>query len=210
MNAILRLASWHTAALRQIQAHYQRITSAIPAQAMAIKSTIYKANLQIADMDRAYYADHGLTIARHPSETDERMMIRVLAFACQAQESLAFGRGLSDEEEPDLWRRDLTGAIEQWIEVGQPDDRRLLKACGRATQVLVYAYSNSCDIWWKGIENKVARARNLEVWKIAAEESAALAGLAERSMQLQVTVQEGELWVGNGEKVVHLTPVRLK
>jgi uncharacterized protein YaeQ len=177
---------------------------------MALKHTIYKANVQIADMDRAYYADHSLIIARHPSETDERMMIRVLAFACQAAEGLAFGRGLSDEEVPDVWRRDLTGAIEQWIEVGQPDDRRLLKACGRATQVLVYAYSNSCDIWWKGIENKVARARNLEVWKIAADESAALADLAERSMQLQVTVQEGELWVGNGDKVVQLTPIRLK
>ncbi len=177
---------------------------------MALKSTIYKANLQIADMDRGYYADHSLTIARHPSETDERMMIRVLAFACQAAENLAFGRGLSDEDEPDIWRRDLTGAIEQWIEVGQPDERRLLKASGRAAQVVVYAYSNSCDIWWKGLENKLTRARNLEVWKIPAEESAALAALAERSMQLQVTVQEGELWVGNGEKVVHLTPQRLK
>lgn len=177
---------------------------------MALKSTIYKANLQVADMDRNYYADHALTIARHPSETDERMMIRVLAFALQAAEGLAFGRGLSDEDEPDLWRRDLTGAIEQWLEVGQPDERRLLKASGRAGQVVVYSYSNSTDIWWKGLENKLTRARNLEVWKIPAEESAELAALAERSMQLQVTVQEGEVWVGNGDKVAHLRPLQLK
>jgi uncharacterized protein YaeQ len=177
---------------------------------MALKSTIHKANLQIADMDRNYYADHSLTIARHPSETDERMMIRVLAFALQAAENLAFGRGLSDEDDPDLWRRDLTGAIEQWVEVGQPDDRRLIKASGRADQVVVYAYSHSCDVWWKGLEGKLNRARNIEVWKIPAEESAALASLAERSMQLQVTVQEGEVWVGNGDKVAHLKPVRLK
>lgn len=177
---------------------------------MALKSTIHKANLQIADMDRAYYADHALTIARHPSETDERMMVRLFAFAAQAAENLVFARGLSDEDEPDLWRLDLTGAVEQWIEVGQPDDRRLLKACGRAGEVVIYAYSNSCDIWWKGLEGKVARARNLQVWKIPAEESAALATLAERSMQLQITVQEGETWVGNGDNVVHLSPVRLK
>jgi uncharacterized protein YaeQ len=177
---------------------------------MALKSTIHKANLQIADMDRAYYADHALTIARHPSETDERMMMRLFAFAAQAAENLVFARGLSDEDEPDLWRRDLTGAVEQWIEVGQPDERRLLKACGRAAEVVIYAYSNSCDIWWRGLEGKVARARNLQVWKIAPEESAALAALAERSMQLQITVQEGEAWVGNGETVAHLCPIRLK
>jgi len=99
---------------------------------MAIKSTIYKATLQVADMDRHYYADHALTIARHPSETDERMMMRCLAFALNAGEALAFGKGLSDADEPDLWQRDLTGAIQLWIEVGQPDEKRILRACGRA------------------------------------------------------------------------------
>lgn len=107
---------------------------------MALKSTIYKAELQIADMDRHYYADHALTVARHPSETDERMMVRIVAFALFAHERLEFCKGLSDVDEPDLWQKDLTGAIDVWIEAGQPDERRIAKAAGRAGQVTVIAY----------------------------------------------------------------------
>ena len=114
---------------------------------MALKSTIYKADLQIADMDRHYYQDHSLTLARHPSETDERLMVRLLAFVRHANESLIFAKGLSDVDEPDLWQKDLTGAIELWIDVGQPDERRMLKACGRASQVVVYSYSSTSAIW---------------------------------------------------------------
>ena len=89
---------------------------------MALKATIHKVQLQIADMDRHYYADHALTVAQHPSETDERMMVRLLAFALNADASLTFGRGVSTEGEPDLWRKDLTDAIEVWIQLGQPDE----------------------------------------------------------------------------------------
>ena len=106
---------------------------------MALKATIFKADLQIADMDRHYYGDHALTIARHPSETDERMMVRLLAFALHAHDMLAFGRGLSADDEPDLWQKDLTGAIDLWIDVGQPDEKRMLKACGRSSRVVVYS-----------------------------------------------------------------------
>ena len=162
---------------------------------MALKATIYKADIQIADMDRNYYAEHGLTIARHPSETDERVMIRVLAFALHANESLAFTKGLFDTDEPDLWQKDLTGAIQTWIEVGQPDEKRLLRACGRAEHVLVYSYSATSHIWWKGLANKVERARNLTVINIPADTSAALERLAKRSMQLQCTIQDGQLWL---------------
>lgn len=162
---------------------------------MALKATIYKADLQIADMDRNYYAEHALTIARHPSETDERVMIRVLAFALHANDALVFTKGLFDTDEPDLWQKDLTGAIDTWIEVGQPDEKRLLKACGRAEHVLVYSYSATSHIWWKGLANKVERARNLTVINIPAETSAALARLAKRSMQLQCTIQDGQLWL---------------
>src|SRR5678816_1520267 len=113
---------------------------------MALKATIFKAELSIADVDRGYYADHALTIARHPSETDGRMMVRLLAFALNAHERLEFGKGLSDTDEPDLWQKSLTGAIEHWIEVGQPDDKRLLRACGRADRVTVYAYGNRAEL----------------------------------------------------------------
>jgi uncharacterized protein YaeQ len=136
---------------------------------MALKATIYKAELQIADMDRNYYQQHLLTLARHPSETDERMMIRLLAFAIHASESLAFTKGLFDTDEPDLWQKDLTGAIELWIEVGQPDEKRLMKACGRAEKVVVYSYGATSHIWFKQIANKLERAKNLSVVNIPSE-----------------------------------------
>ncbi|MBC7938723.1 MAG: YaeQ family protein [Chitinophagaceae bacterium] len=183
---------------------------------MALKSTIYKAALQIADMDRSVYADHALTLARHPSENDERLMARVLAFALQAPAddhhgALQFARGLSDGDEPDLWQHDLTGELLHWIEVGQPaDERRLAKACGRAGRVTLYCYSQAAPIWWAGIQGKLARLRNLQVWQIPADEIQALARLAERSMQLQITVQEGQVWVGNtADSIeVHLRPLQ--
>src|SRR3954470_10652627 len=169
---------------------------------MALKATIHKAALQIADMDRNYYADHALTVARHPSETDERMMVRLLAFALNAHEHLAFGKGLSDADEPDLWQKDLTGAIAHWIEGGQPDEKRLLRACGRAGRVSVYAYGASAELWWTPIAAKLARARNLAVWRVPASASQALGSLAARAMQLQCTIQEGQLWLSDAAETV--------
>ena len=177
---------------------------------MALKATICKASLQIADIDRAYYADHALTVARHPSETDERMMVRILAFALNAHEHLAFGKGLSDTDEPDLWQRDLTGAVGHWIEVGQPDDKRLLRACGRADRVTVYAYGNRAEQWWKPLAEKLDRARNLAVWRVPASALAALERLAERNMRLQCTLQDGQIYLGNAAESVHLELTALK
>lgn len=177
---------------------------------MALKATIFKADLQISDMDRHYYAEHALTIARHPSETDERMMMRVLAFALHADDALAFGKGLSTDDEPDLWKKDLTGAIDLWIEVGQPDEKRILKACGRASRVVIYSYSSTSNIWWNQIAGKVDRARNLQVVNIPSEVSQALAKLAQRSMQLQCTIQEGQIWMSGGEATVQIEPDFLK
>ena len=165
---------------------------------MALKSTIYKAELQIADMDRHYYGDHSLTIARHPSETDERMMVRVAAPAFFASERLELAKGLSDTDEPDLWQKDLTGAIQTWIEVGQPDERRLAKASGRSDNVLVIAYGGrTSQIWWDGLRGKVERLRNVEVWSLAEGVGEALAKLAERTMRLQFTVQDGSAWLSS-------------
>ncbi|HVO89689.1 MAG TPA: YaeQ family protein [Casimicrobiaceae bacterium] len=170
---------------------------------MALKATIYKADLSIADIDRGYYADHALTLARHPSETNERMMVRLLAFALHAHEALEFGRGLSTEDEPDLWRRDLTGAIEQWIDVGLPDERELRKACGRAREVHVIAYGGrAVDLWWEGARDKLDRLDRLSVREVPIEASRALAALAERSMRLQVTIQEGHVLVVEGSRSV--------
>jgi len=165
---------------------------------MALKSTIYKAELQIADMDRHYYGDHSLTIARHPSETDERMMVRVAAFGMFADERLEFCKGLSDTDEPDLWQKDLTGQIETWIEAGQPDERRIAKASGRAARVIVIAYAGrTADIWWQGVKAKVERMQNVTVWSLADGVAEALGTLAERTMRLQLTMQDGEASLGS-------------
>ena len=165
---------------------------------MALKSTIYKAELQIADMDRHYYGDHSLTIARHPSETDERMMVRVAAFGLFAHERLEFCKGLSDTDEPDLWQKDLTGQIETWIEAGQPDERRISKASGRSERVIVIAYAGrTADIWWQGVKGKVERLQNVTVWSLADGVAEALGKLAERTMRLQLMVQDGEATLGS-------------
>jgi uncharacterized protein YaeQ len=182
---------------------------------MALKSTIYKAQLGLADADRGIYGDHALTLALHPSETEERLMVRLLAFALQVPADdrrgrLEFARGLSDTDEPDLWQRDLSGELVQWIEVGQPDERRLLKAAARAERATVYAYASAVPIWWRTLEPRVARAANLAVWQIPAEQSQALAGLAGRSLQLHVTVSEGHVWVGDASRSLEIVPVMLK
>ena len=177
---------------------------------MALKATICKAGLQIADMDRNYYAEHALTVARHPSETDERMMVRLLAFALNAHEHLAFGKGLSDTVEPALWQKDLTGAIEHWVEVGQPDEKTMLRACGRADRVTVYAYGNRAELWWKPLAAKLARAKNLAVWRVPASASQALAKLAARAMQLQCTIQDGQLWFSDAAETVQVELLVLK
>ncbi|MEY4447753.1 MAG: hypothetical protein RLZZ433_768 [Pseudomonadota bacterium] len=186
---------------------------------MALKSTIYKVNLAIADIDNSYYADHALTLARHPSETDERMMIRLLALALNAYKLqadlngdgvLAFGAGLSDPDDPDLSLRDFTGQTRLWVEVGQPEDKPLNKACQKADAVMVYCFNHAAEVWWRGIENKLTRMDKLQVWRVPTEASQALAKLAERSMQLQATVQEGALTLSNAKDSVHLEVVRWK
>jgi uncharacterized protein YaeQ len=173
---------------------------------MAVKATVFKAALQIADMDRHYYADHALTLARHPSETDERMMVRLLAFALYADEALSFGKGLSSDDEPDLWQKDLTGAIERWIEVGLPDERVLRKACGRANQVVVVCYGRSADIWWNENRNKLQQLDKLTVLKLSSETTLALADLASRTMQLQCTMQEGHIMMTSDAGMIEIEP----
>ena len=181
---------------------------------MSIKATIYKASIQLSDIDRGVYGDYPVTIARHPSETDERMLIRLLAFALnQPADSdhgtLEFAKDMWEADEPSLWQKDYTGGIVHWIEVGQSDEKRLLRATSRVGRVSVYSFSSSTPIWWKGIEPKLTRTRNLSVWQIPSEQSAALAALAQRTMELQVTVQDGGIWVGNGTHSIEVAPLRL-
>ena len=178
---------------------------------MALKSTIFKVELQIADLERNYFQTHALTVARHPSETDERMMVRVLAFTKYADEALAFGKGLSSEDEPDLWRKDLTGAIELWIDVGLPDEKRVRRACGRSDKVVVLTYGGRvADMWWQQNKAALQKQDKLTVLNLAPEATRALAALAERGMQLQCTLQDGELWlIVDGENTRIVPEVRM-
>jgi uncharacterized protein YaeQ len=171
---------------------------------MALKATIFKAALQVADIERGYYADHMLTIARHPSETDERMMVRVLAYALHAGEGLAFAGGLSDEDAPDLWEKDLTGAILTWIEVGLPDEKQVRRACGRADRVFVYSYGRGADRWWAEVGDKLARSENLTVVDLPLAATRELAALAQRNMELSCTIQDGQVLVSDGAATVQL------
>lgn len=178
---------------------------------MAIKATIFKASLQIADMERHYYQSHALTLARHPSETDERLMVRLLAFALHAHEHLEFGQGMTDEDEADLWLKDLTGAIKLWIDVGTPDEKLIRKACGRADQVVVYSYGGRiADMWFAQNSSQFERLRNLTVIALPAETTRAIAGLAQRTMQLQCTIQDGQVWLSDGNQSVEVERVNLK
>lgn len=172
---------------------------------MALKATIHKAELEIVDMDRNYYATHRLTLARHPSETDERLMVRLLAFALNAHERLEFGKGISEAGEPDLWRKDLAGEIELWIELGHPDEKLLARAIGRSRRVIVYTYSANPGLWWDPLAGRFKDQEKLDVFQIAAASAKELAGLAGSTMNLQCSVQDGEVWLrDDGGKAVRV------
>lgn len=169
---------------------------------MALKATIHKAELIIANMDRGYYNTHALTLAQHPSETIERVMLRLVVFALHANPQLAFTRGISAVDEPDIWLKSDTGDIDLWIELGEPDERRLRQACGLAREVWIYTYGRGSDVWWQGIEQKITRLKNLRILRIAPTTLAELAKLHQRTMQLQATIQDNQLWLSCGDQCV--------
>ena len=159
---------------------------------MATKATIYKALLNIANMDSHYYAEHNLTMAKHPSETDLRLMVRLIAFILNADEDLVFCKGISQEDEPDLWKKSLGGDIELWIDLGQPDEKRIKKACGRSEKVIIYTYQEGmASSWWKQIETSLTRFSNLQV--IHLEMDGDMEALAKRAMSLQANILDNEL-----------------
>ena len=163
---------------------------------MALKATIFKADISITDMDRDYYNDHNLTIARHPSENDARMMLRVIAFIANAHERLQFTKGLSDDDVPDLWQKSFSDEIEVWIELGQPSEQRIKKGCNQSQQMMIYAYAdNSFEAWWKKERSKLQSRNNLSVFTLPQELVNTLENAVQRSMQIQVTIQDGQMWL---------------
>ena len=174
---------------------------------MALKATIFKAILNIADLDRGVYLDANLTLARHPSETDLRLIVRLLAWALNAHDDLAFTKGLCADDEPELWLKNLHGGIEHWIDVGLPDERRLKKGCNRSEQVTLYTYAGrAVDLWWQQNQALLNRQDNLRIVDFSEEELAPLVDLAERNMQWQVTISEGQVFINSGDVNLSITP----
>lgn len=174
---------------------------------MALKATIFKIELSISDMDRGYYADHNLTVARHPSETDQRMMLRILAFIFNASESLKFTKGLSDIDEPDLWQKNLHDGIELWVQLGLPSEQRIKKGCNQATEMLIYSYHDGAlEKWWQKEKKALNMRSNLKVITIEEHIGEALAELVDRQMHIQCTLSEGQSWLTIGDTSIELTP----
>lgn len=165
---------------------------------MAIKSTVFKVDLQITDLDRNYYQSHLLTIARHPSETNERMMMRIIAYALHASNDLSFTKGISSDEEPDIWKKSLTDEIVLWIELGQPDEKRIRQACGKSKNVFIYTYNQrSATIWWSQLKTKLERFKNLSVINLSVASADELESMIDRTIELQCTIQDNQVWLSN-------------
>ncbi|MBB5723697.1 uncharacterized protein YaeQ [Loktanella ponticola] len=178
---------------------------------MALKSTIYKVELSVSDMDRHYYETHKLTVAKHPSETDERLMVRILAFALNAHEHLEMTKGLSTDDEPDIWQKSLSGELELWVALGLPSEKVVRQSCGKANKVVIYPYGGrNADMWWDKIKNSTTRFENLQVVNLSETDTSALAKLASRAMKLQVNIQEGDVMVSVDNSIVYVTPVEWK
>jgi len=143
-------------------------------------------------MDTHYYAEHTLTMAKHPSESDLRLMIRLVSFALNADEALTFTKGISQDDEPDLWKKSLSGDIECWIDIGQPDEKRVKKACGRSDKVIIYVYQEGVGEAWLKQNNKVfRRLKNLSINYIKIDGD--LEALVSRTMDIQCNISDGEI-----------------
>ncbi|EOI1439548.1 YaeQ family protein [Cronobacter malonaticus] len=174
---------------------------------MALKATIYKAAVNVADLDRQQFLDINLTLARHPSETQERMMLRLLAWMIYADERLQFTRGLCADDEPEIWLRNDHLGIDLWIELGLPEERRLKKAVSQSQQVALFTYNDrAAQIWWQQNQDKLRQYKNLTIWYINDEQLAQLSALAQRTMTLQATLQEGVIWLSGAEQNLELHP----
>jgi len=180
-------------------------------QIMAQKATIYKVELSVSDMDRHYYATHKLTVAKHPSETDERLMVRLVAFGLNAHEHLEMTKGLSTDDEPDIWQKSLSGELDVWVALGLPSEKVMRQSCGKAAKVIVYPYGGkTAEMWWDKIKNSTTRFDNLQVINFSETDTGALAKMASRAMKLQINIQDGEVMVSVDDSIVYVTPVKWK
>ena len=164
---------------------------------MALKPTIYKLKIALTDLNRNYYDTLNLTIAKHPSETLERMMARMLVFCINAQENLSFAKGLNVAEEPDIWVHTLDNQISLWIDVGEPAADRIKKASRLASTVKVYSFNSKSAIWWKQEQAKFSKLM-VSVFQFQWENIQSLTLLVQRTMDLSVTITEDSAYIASG------------
>ena len=178
---------------------------------MVQKATIFKVELSVSDMDRHYYETHKLTVAKHPSETDERLMVRILAFGLNAHEQLELTKGLSTDDEPDIWQKSLSDELELSVALGLPSEKVVRQSCGKANKVIVYCYGGrTAEIWWEKIKNSTTRFDNLKVINLSEKDTSDLGKLTSRSMRVQINIQDGDVMVSVGDSIVYVTPVMWK
>jgi len=178
---------------------------------MAQKAIIYKVELSVSDMDRHYYETHNLTVAKHPSETDERLMVRILTFALNAHEQLEFTRGISTDDEPDIWQKSLSGEIELWVALGLPGEKIIRQSCGKANEVIVYCYGGrTAEMWWEKIKNSTTRFNNLQIINFSKKDTSELEKHVSRLMKLQINIHDGDVMVSVDGSIVNVMPERWK
>ncbi|MFD2178214.1 YaeQ family protein [Veronia pacifica] len=174
---------------------------------MSLKSTIYKAHVNVADMDRNVYVDQSLTLAKHPSETEQRMMLRILGWCLFADENLQFTKGLCVDSEPELWKKTYCDTVELWIELGLPDEKRIKRACSLSSRVVLLTYNdNASSVWKKQSLNKLYPFANLTVINVQDEILDAAANEVERTMSIQATIEDELVWFSIGDKVISIKP----
>lgn len=177
---------------------------------MALKATIYKATIELADMDRNYYDSLQLTLAQHPSETAQRLMVRLIAYILNAHNDLQFGKGVSDEDEAAIWQVNYSDDIALWVELGQIDEKRLKKACNKAAQVKLYCYGTSVETWWAQSQNALNKFSKLSIEQFSTNTTDALVPLLSRTMSFQCSIQDGQLWLSCGDKSLLIETTTLK
>ena len=172
---------------------------------MAQKATIYKVELSVSDMDRHCYGTHNLTVAKHPSETDERLILRILAFALNVRDRLEFSKGLSSDDEPDIWQKSRSGELELWVILGLPSEKIIRQSCGRANEVVIYSYGGrAAELWWEKIKNTAMRSDNLRVVNVSYQDSKEVGQLLDRSVKMLVSVEDNDVMISVGEAVVYM------
>ena len=176
---------------------------------MALQATIYNFDIELADSDRGVYESLALRIARHPSESEDHLIARLLAYLLEFVDGIAFSRGISDPDEPAIAVRDLTGAIDTWIEVGTPDATRLHKASKAARRVAVYTHKDPRQFLNRLAGEKIHRADRLELYAIDRALVSGLVARLDRRVAFSVSVVDRELFIAIGTENLSGAVLRL-